>query len=121
MDTVSIVETEVLVVDSTDVESIDVVVTEVISTDAVLVEVITDTGVGPQGPEGPAGAAVSSYEHSQPSASDTWIINHNLGFKPSTLAYSVGGMMMWANVQHIDDNQAQIHFDGPVSGYAVCS
>jgi len=94
---------------------------ELIRDEVLSVDIIVDTGVGPPGPPGPGGAASSSYEHSQPSASDTWIVNHNLGFKPSTFAYSVGGMMMWANVQHFSDNQVRIYFDGPVSGYAVCS
>lgn len=63
----------------------------------------------------------TQYTHSQASAAATWIVNHNFGYRPAVAAYTLGGMMMWANVQHIDDNQAQIHFDGPVSGYAVCS
>ena len=91
---------------------------ELIRDEVLSVDVITDTSVGPPGP---SGAASSSYEHPQLSASDTWIINHNLGFKPSTTAYSVGGMLMWANVQHFSNNQVRIYFDGPVSGYAVCS
>lgn len=82
------------------------------------VEVIVDTTVGPTGPPGPSQA---SYQHSQPSAVTPWIVNHNLGFKPNTMAYSVGGLMMWANVQHIDTNQLYIYFDSPTAGYATCS
>lgn len=94
---------------------------EVVVTTEGDVEVLTEIGVGPPGPPGPSGAAASSYQHNQPSPVDTWIINHNLGFRPCTIPYSVGGMMMWANVQHFSDNQVRIYFDGPVSGYAVCS
>lgn len=82
---------------------------------------VTLINTGLEGPVGPSGASASSYQHNQPAPSDTWIINHNLGTKPATNAYSVGGRFMLADIQHINDNQVQINFDGPVSGYAVCS
>ena len=97
---------------------------EVILDTTTLVEVIHDTGVGPQGAKGEqglSGGASMAYEHVQLPPLVTWVINHNLGFKPTVTAYTVGGMMMWANVQHWDNNQARILFDRPTSGYAVCS
>lgn len=94
---------------------------EMVRDEVLQVDVIVDTGVGPQGPPGVSGGASSTYEHSQPSAAATWVINHNLGFKPSTTAYSVGGQLMLANIIHMSLNQARIYFDGPVSGFAVCS
>lgn len=73
---------------------------------------------GPPGPPGPSG---QSYEHLQSTASDTWIINHNLGFKPSIAACSDGGKLMLAEILHYSPNTAYIYFDNPVSGFATCS
>ena len=73
------------------------------------------------GEQGPAGASGASYTHDQPAAADQWIINHNLGYRPSVAAHSVGGQIMLANIIHMSLNQARILFDGPVSGFAVCS
>lgn len=41
---------------------------------------------GPQGatgPEGPAGPMPQRYTHYQNEPSDTWVINHNLGYTPA--------------------------------------
>lgn len=73
------------------------------------------------GAQGPSGASNASYTHSQASAADEWIVNHNLGFRPSVTAYSVGSQLMLANIVHVSANQARILFDGPVAGFAVCS
>lgn len=73
------------------------------------------------GQRGAPGASAGAYQHNQPSATDTWIINHNLGYRPVVGLFTVGGVLMLANVQHIDTNQARAFFDGPVAGYAVCS
>ena len=73
------------------------------------------------GDQGPAGVSGATYQHNQPSPSDNWIINHNLGYRPAVAAYSVGGQIMLANIIHMSPNQARILFDGPVSGFAVCS
>ena len=73
------------------------------------------------GEQGPAGASSASYQHNQASAAETWIVNHNLGYRPAVSAYSVGSQLMLANIIHASLNQAQILFDGPVAGYATCS
>lgn len=49
----------------------------------------------------------------------TWVINHNLGRKVQVQAFTPGGVEMMGQVTHINDNQAQIDFDGPYGGYAV--
>ena len=77
--------------------------------------------MGPPGPVGPPGDGVEDlgYTHQQPSAADTWIVNHNLNKKCSCAVYTVGGVQVWAQVTIISDNQLQVLFDGPHSGYAV--
>lgn len=74
-----------------------------------------------QGPAGASGTTGSFYQHDQPSALDTWIVNHNLNIRPNVQVFSVGGVQMFAEVIHIDANQVRVYFDNPVAGYAVCS
>lgn len=70
---------------------------------------------GAKGDPGPPGAA---FEHVQASASASWVINHNLGFRPAVSVLSPGGLEVEADVQHISANQAVISFVTPQSGSA---
>ena len=75
-----------------------------------------------QGPPGPPGSSsTASFEHAQSSASDTWTVNHNLGFRPAVSVLSVGGKEMWAEVIHTSVNQFVAYFDAPTTGIAICS
>ena len=62
-----------------------------------------------------------SYVHEQPTASMTWIVNHNLGFKPAIKAITMGGVEVLSEVIHTSTNQAIIYFDSPLAGQAICS
>ena len=76
----------------------------------------------PQGLPGADGSGLSpKYTHTQVSPATTWIVNHNLGFKPSTTVLSVGGVDITASVQiiHISNNQIQILANPAVAGSAV--
>ncbi len=76
---------------------------------------------GEKGDKGDPGTGAPFYRHDQGTTQSTWIINHNLGYRGAINAYSVGSQLMLANIVHINDNQAQVLFDGPVAGYAICS
>lgn len=58
------------------------------------------------------------YVHTQSSASNTWTVNHNLGFNPSVQVFSAGGMLVDVEINHITVNQTQILFLTPFSGTA---
>lgn len=73
------------------------------------------------GMRGADGTSAATYQHNQASPADTWVINHNMGYRPSISIFSMGGMQMLANVQHVSENQARVYFDNPTAGYAVCS
>ncbi len=73
------------------------------------------------GPQGPAGASSASYEHNQASPAAIWNINHLLGFRPNISAYNVGSRMVMGEVRHISIDQAEVIFDMPVAGFAICS
>lgn len=61
------------------------------------------------------------YFHDQPTASDTWVINHLLGSRPNVSAYTVGGKEVIGEVLHVSLNQSNVYFDQPFAGYAICS
>lgn len=59
-----------------------------------------------------------SYLHTQSSASATWTVNHNSGFKPTVSVYSPGGVELTAEILHISNNQLTISFSSPQTGFA---
>lgn len=72
-----------------------------------------------QGPAGASGVAIPPIEFLTPIS--VWVINHNLGRRPLVSVFSIGGVEMMAEIIHISINQAQVIFDNPTAGYAVCS
>jgi hypothetical protein len=92
---------------------------------SILQEVVSEVVIvsaAEQGPPGPAGVSSNaSFSHTQSAASDTWTVNHNLGFRPAASILSVGGKEMWAEVIHTSNNQFLAYFDAPVAGVAICS
>jgi hypothetical protein len=59
-----------------------------------------------------------AYGHNQASPSASWIINHNLGYRPSVTLYSTGGAEIEGEVVHTSNNQARVYFDTAVAGSA---
>lgn len=79
---------------------------------------------GEQGPPGRDGASVGGafYQHTQLSpASAIWTVNHNFGRYANVDVYSPGGMRLLVDVLQVSINQVQILFDGPATGFAICS
>ena len=69
-------------------------------------------------PFGSGGGGITAYVHDQASASFTWTINHNLGYRPSVELYDVGGQEYEAEVSHISSNQVVVNHSIPTSGFA---
>lgn len=67
------------------------------------------------GLQGPAG---SGYIHTQGSASDTWTINHNLGFRPNVELFTAGGVEFEAEVIHTTLNQCIVYLATAIAGSA---
>lgn len=91
---------------------------------------VIEIGVlGPQGPPGedstvpgPPGASGGSYEHSQGSASDTWVIVHNLGYRPAgILVVDSAGTEWEGDPVHDSVNQLTIRFNAAFGGTAFLS
>lgn len=63
-------------------------------------------------------AAVTAYVHSQPSASATWLINHNQGYRPSVEVFSIGWVEVDAEVVHLNENSLEVRFASAQNGFA---
>lgn len=68
-----------------------------------------------------AEGAGASYVHTQASASATWTINHNLGFRPAIDLYTVGGAEFIAEILHTSLNQAIVYLATSLAGTARCN
>lgn len=69
---------------------------------------------------GPPGSPGKSFQHVQASPSAEWIVNHNLGVRPSVTVLSPGGVEVSASVIHASPNQLRVSFAQPQSGSVHC-
>jgi hypothetical protein len=68
------------------------------------------------------GGDAVAIEHDQTAPNATWTVNHNLGAKPSSISVlSDGGHEIEADVLHISDNQFQVYFSVPMTGFVRIS
>lgn len=60
-----------------------------------------------------------SYVHDQGSPSDTWEVQHNLNKKPSVTVVNYYGVVVYGNVEYVDNNNVKLTFEaGAFSGKA---
>ena len=52
----------------------------------------------------------------QGSAATEWIINHNLGYRPSASIFTTGGVRVEAEILHISVNQLRVYFAAIMAG-----
>jgi hypothetical protein len=98
---------------------------------------------GPQGPQGEPGISGSdinttddltegltnkyftvsrvSYEHMQGSASNSWTITHNLGFKPNVTVIDSAGNIVEGEIAYTNTNSLTVSFQSAFSGTAYIS
>lgn len=74
--------------------------------------------LGRRGPQGAPGTSGAGYVHTQVTSLSTWVISHNLGFRPSVSVYDVGGVELIADVVHLSENVLQVAFAAPTVGTA---
>ena len=92
-----------------------VVVTENGSSTVVTVPQTSTVTAITQGPQGPAGAG---YVHTQSTASATWTITHNLGFKPSVELLNAGSQEVDGDVVHTSYDVTIVYFTAAIAGFA---
>jgi hypothetical protein len=57
-----------------------------------------------------------AYIYNQSSPSTNWIVNHNLGYRPTTELRSAGGLEIFAEIIHVSDNQLQVLSNVSIAG-----
>jgi hypothetical protein len=72
----------------------------------------------PPGPQGPAGSGDKYFTFSQGVASDTWLINHNLGKFPSVVIIDSAETVVIGDVEYLDTNSIRVTFTSSFSGTA---
>lgn len=77
--------------------------------------------LGRRGPQGAPGTSGAGYVHTQGTAVATWVIAHNLGYRPSVAVTSVGGIEVEAEVAHITNTLLEVRFATPYAGQARLS
>ena len=88
------------------------------SDDSLDIHVGLDGGSGPPGQVGPPGGG--GFDFTQSSPATEWVVNHNLGFRPSCAVRSPGGVEMIAEVAHLSNLQLRIRFATPQVGTVRC-
>lgn len=75
---------------------------------------------GPAGPPGSGGGTSSTVvEFNFATASTTWTLNHNLGFKyVEIILTDPSGNVFEGDITYVDNNTATVHFYIPISGKA---
>jgi hypothetical protein len=58
------------------------------------------------------------HVHNQPVASETWIITHSLGGRPSITVVDTAGTVVVGEVTYISDSQIRVEFTSAFSGFA---
>lgn len=78
--------------------------------------------VGPPGPTGPAGGESGSYEYTQVAPASSWVINHNLGYRPNITVEEAGtGYIIMCSEIHHSVTQVELQFNIPRAGTARLS
>ena len=93
-----------------------ITVTENGSSTVVTVPVTSTVTAVTQGPQGPSGAA--AFVFTQPTAAATWIINHNLGYRPSVELLDAGSQEIDGDVAHPSVNQTVVTLNPASAGLA---
>lgn len=73
---------------------------------------------GDKGDKGDTGDPSLAFLYTQPTPSLSWVIVHNLGYKPLISVFSPGGLIVECSPLHDNDNQITIVFNIPFAGSA---
>jgi hypothetical protein len=61
---------------------------------------------------------VTTYTHTQGSASNVWVINHNLNKNPSVTIIDSSGNIVNGRVKYINENTVEVYFNSSFKGSA---
>jgi len=85
------------------------------------ISIVRGGPIGPAGPPGQSGQAIS-YEHTQVTPQASWVINHNLNYKPNVTVEEAGtGHEIMCAIIHHTTNQVELQFNQSRAGTAHLS
>ena len=64
---------------------------------------------------------IVAYHHTQGTSSATWVITHNLGWKPNVTVQDSGGSIVEGEIAYTSVNSLTVTFTGAFSGNAYLS
>lgn len=70
---------------------------------------------------GPSPVNDKNYVHVQSTASDVWVVNHNLNKKCAVSVVDTAGTSVLGTVDYLDLDTVEITFSAPFSGEAFCN
>ena len=62
-----------------------------------------------------------AYHHTQGISSDTWDIEHNLGFYPNITTMDSAGSVVEGELEHLSKYRARVTYSASISGQAFLS
>lgn len=62
-----------------------------------------------------------AYHHTQSLSSDTWEVEHNLGFYPNITTMDSAGTLVEGELQHLSKYRLRVTYSAPISGQAFLS
>lgn len=62
-----------------------------------------------------------AYHHTQGLSSDTWEVEHNLGFYPNITVMDSAGSLVEGELQHLSKYRLRVTYSAPISGQAFLS
>lgn len=71
--------------------------------------------------DGGGGSGANSYVYNQSADSDTWIINHNLGYNPNVTVQDSAGTTVIGEIEYNTINKLTLKFSTAFSGTAYLS
>lgn len=83
---------------------------------------VTIAQTGLQGPPGPPSTLDKfAYIHTQNSPSDTWVIDHDLGWNPNVTVVDSAGTIVEGDIDYVSTNSITLTFSAGFSGTAYLS
>ena len=67
------------------------------------------------------GGSVGYYRHDQAMPSLTWVVNHNLGYRPAVHIQDAVGNVLYGTITHLSETTLTITFNMTLTGSAHCS
>lgn len=68
-----------------------------------------------------SGESGTTYIHNQGTASEIWLIQHDMNKRPSVIVVDSADTVVEGEVQYLDDNRILVKFNGAFKGKAYCN